>query len=80
MKLINVVLIVLFFISYGFADKLSYIDPDFEKITCNSVIKLTNLLHSYHLHSHEVHYATGSQQQVIQIHYETLVLAYIVDF
>jgi hypothetical protein len=40
------------------------IDPEFEQITLGTVIKLTNSLHPYHLHSHEIPYSSGSQQQV----------------
>lgn len=36
----------------------------FEKVTCGSMIKLTNAHSGVKLHSHEVKYGSGSQQQV----------------
>jgi dolichyl-phosphate-mannose--protein O-mannosyl transferase len=41
------------------------LEPEFESVTCGSVIKLSNKLTGYRLHSHEVEYGSGSGQQSV---------------
>lgn len=41
------------------------LDPEFEKVTCGSAIKLTHVVSGYKLHSHEIPYGTGSGQQSV---------------
>ncbi|KXS13192.1 stromal cell-derived factor 2-like protein 1-like protein [Gonapodya prolifera JEL478] len=41
------------------------IDPEFQAVTCASVIKLTHVSSGFKLHSHGVNYGTGSGQQSV---------------
>lgn len=41
------------------------IDPEFEKVTCGSAIKLTNVKTGFKLHSHDIPYGSGSGQQSV---------------
>ena len=39
------------------------IDPEFEKVTCGSAIKLVHAASGFRLHSHGINYGSGSGQQ-----------------
>ncbi|KAI9230591.1 MAG: MIR motif-containing protein [Piptocephalis tieghemiana] len=41
------------------------LDPEFTYVTCGSFLKLAHQTSGHHLHSHEIHYATGSERQSV---------------
>ncbi|KXS08774.1 hypothetical protein M427DRAFT_50336, partial [Gonapodya prolifera JEL478] len=47
------------------SDDKEKIDPEFQAVTCASVIKLTHVSSGFKLHSHGVNYGTGSGQQSV---------------
>ena len=48
-----------------FASTLTAIHPDFQFVTCGSIIKLAHVQSGARLHSHEIPYGSGSGQQSV---------------
>ncbi|CAO3696660.1 unnamed protein product [Umbelopsis ramanniana] len=69
MKLFTSAILVLALASNALAaSKTPEIEHGLEKVTCGSIIKLTNVDTGYKLHSHTVAYASGSGQQSVTAH------------
>ncbi|ORX43813.1 mannosyltransferase [Piromyces finnis] len=68
MKMKTVLLPLLSLITLSYAYNYSHftdIDPRFETVTCSSTIKLQNVVSGAKLHSHNVRYGSGSNEQSV---------------
>lgn len=66
MKILTVFsFLAIFFPSFIVSDDSNIISPEFQNVTCMSTIKLQNTGSLHFLHSHSIHYGTGSGQQSV---------------